>query len=399
MRKLTLLTLAAAACAAVFTSALGSVTSTISPGPWDLFKGSTKVSAGHPNLDACEGAARALNKAAGYTCRNSVKVSVVVAVDPPPAPIDHSHGPVIDESKIMAPVAGSRDLRIKATAELPTALNDFGAFRAECGVSHMAKDDPIVYPGQPGASHLHTFFGNTGANASSTAASLASSGNSTCRGGIANRTAYWVPTMCEITDPLKPCVPVKPRSAVFYYKTGYNGIKPAQINPLPDGLRMVAGDAANTGPNGRFRWKCIGDAEASKLVGQAIQNCPVGAELYMEVFFPQCWNGKDLDSPDHKSHMAYPVKGACPANWLAVPEITFEIRYTVAEPNQPLRWRLASDKYEPVIASGTTTAGRSAHGDWFDGWKPEIKRTWTARCDRASMDCHSHLLGDGREVY
>ena len=37
----------------------------------------------------------------------------------------------------------------------------------------MAFDDPIVYPREPGKSHLHTFFGNTGANAFSTAASIA----------------------------------------------------------------------------------------------------------------------------------------------------------------------------------------------------------------------------------
>ena len=31
--------------------------------------------------------------------------------------------------------------------------------------SHTASDDPIVYPGQPGQSHLHEFFGNTDVDA------------------------------------------------------------------------------------------------------------------------------------------------------------------------------------------------------------------------------------------
>src|SRR5919201_4749448 len=31
----------------------------------------------------------------------------------------------------------------------------------KCGFSHDAPDDPIVHPGQPGASHLHSFIGNT----------------------------------------------------------------------------------------------------------------------------------------------------------------------------------------------------------------------------------------------
>src|SRR4051812_19414717 len=29
----------------------------------------------------------------------------------------------------------------------------------ECPYSHSAKDDPIKFPGRPGASHLHDFFG------------------------------------------------------------------------------------------------------------------------------------------------------------------------------------------------------------------------------------------------
>lgn len=41
--------------------------------------------------------------------------------------------------------------------------------------------------------------------------------------------------------------------------------------------------------------------------------CPYG--LRTQVFFPSCWDGKNLDSPDHKSHMAYPSlsdSGNCP---------------------------------------------------------------------------------------
>ena len=40
-----------------------------------------------------------------------------------------------------------------------------GAFRFVCTAGQVLKDDPIVYPGQPGASHIHQFYGNTSANA------------------------------------------------------------------------------------------------------------------------------------------------------------------------------------------------------------------------------------------
>ncbi len=34
-------------------------------------------------------------------------------------------------------------------------------FVVECAYDHAAPDDPIVAPGEPGASHLHVFFGHT----------------------------------------------------------------------------------------------------------------------------------------------------------------------------------------------------------------------------------------------
>ncbi len=42
-------------------------------------------------------------------------------------------------------------------------------------------------------------------------------------------------------------------------------------------------------------------------------NCKDGIRL--EIMFPSCWNGKDVDSTDHKSHLAYPNlvgDGQCP---------------------------------------------------------------------------------------
>jgi hypothetical protein len=46
------------------------------------------------------------------------------------------------------------------------------SFIIDCKSSHSAPDDPIVYPGVPGAAHLHEFFGNTSTNASSTYATM-----------------------------------------------------------------------------------------------------------------------------------------------------------------------------------------------------------------------------------
>jgi hypothetical protein len=69
-------------------------------------------------------------------------------------------------------------------------------FRTVCGApSHYLRDDPVLYPGMPGMSHLHAFFGNTLTNAWSTYRSLRTTGRSNCGGDVFNRTAYWPPAV------------------------------------------------------------------------------------------------------------------------------------------------------------------------------------------------------------
>jgi hypothetical protein len=281
---------------------------------------------------------------------------------------------------------GVPDLLVRPTKERATA-SDVGAFRTSCALSHMNNDDAIVFPGKPGAAHLHAYFGNTGANAFSTAHSLKNTGNSTCRGGIANRSAYWVPAVIDESGK-----PVKPENAQIYYKTGYGGIKPSQVQVFPEGLRMIAGDMNTATPTQEHAfWSCETYAGHPK----AIPDCPRGEAVIMVVMFPQCWNGVDLDSTDHKRHMAYPVNGSCPASHpKAIPEVSFQIRYKVPEGTRSSEWRLSSDGY-----GRDKPGGYSAHGDWFEGWKREIAETFVKNCDQASMDCRSSLLGDGREIY
>ena len=299
------------------------------------------------------------------------------------------HGPTIDRARLPAPARGASDERIKPTNDEP-APSTHGEFRTVCGYSHMAFDDPLVFPREPGKSHLHVFFGNTGTNAFSTAASIAGSGSSTCRGGIANRSAYWVPATIDT----RTGTPVTPAIANMYYKTGYNGIGADQVRPFPKGLRMIAGDATNTSTKGPWRFVCVGGGADGKE-RREIPDCPVGSQLNEMVFFPQCWDGRNVDSPDHKSHMSYPVNRRCPdSHPVAIPEITFNIQYDVREPGISRFWRLASDMYP-----SDQPAGRSMHGDWFDGWAPAVKEAWVKGCNQAARDCHSHLLGDGRQIY
>ncbi len=309
------------------------------------------------------------------------------AAEPAPATSTGSTGRsglAANTTQFPAGSAGASGTRMSATSEQPAGSDGTGNFRTACDYSHMAFDDPIVFPNQPGRSHLHAFFGNTGTDAASTSDSVAKTGNSTCRGGTLNRSAYWVPAMID-TNSGKP---VTPALSVFYYKTGYNGVRAADVKPLPAGLRMIAGDPTNRSATGHFRFYCFNNGTKS----QTFPNCPVGDELVTEIWFPQCWDGVHLDSPDHKSHMAYP-SGGCPASHpVALPEITFNIHYLVTEANQTAKWRLSSDTYDGP-------PGYSSHGDWMNGWDRPVMEGWVHDCLNAAVDCHAHLLGNGMQIF
>jgi hypothetical protein len=299
----------------------------------------------------------------------------------------------VDPSKIPPPETGTSALKVAPTDVAVAPGGGHGAFRIVCTYSHMSFDDPIVFSGQPGRSHLHTFFGNTGTNANSTAESIRDTGNSTCRGGIANRSSYWVPTLIDTRDD----TPIKPDTFIAYYKTGQ--LLPALVQPLPAGLRIVAGDPYASGPHPKVlssRWQCVGGPnKENDLYGASIGNCDVGAHLNQEVFFPQCWDGVNLDSPDHRSHMSYRVGSECPKTHpVVLPQITFNVSYTVREKDAPLRWRLSSDTYDK-----SQPGGYSSHGDWFNGWKSDISDAFVRNCLEAAMDCHANLLGDGRKLF
>lgn len=300
----------------------------------------------------------------------------------------------VNTAKIPAPAVGASTDKFGAQQFPPFSNDGTGDFRTACAWSHMSNNDPIVYPGQPGRSHLHTFAGNTGTNADSNATTIATTGNSTCRGGTLNRTAYWFPTMIDTLDG----TPIAPDSIGVYYKSDYDGVKPSQINPMPAGLRMIAGNpAASTfgpwwGPT-RFTCLPLTPAGSQGWTSELRLDCPIGSSLQQTVSFPQCWDGLNLDSPDHRSHMTYSVVGVgCPATHpIALPKVTLNVIYAVTTATP--RWRLSSDAYDHTLP-----AGASSHADWFNGWKPDIMQTWATKCVQAGKDCASHMLGDGRTM-
>jgi hypothetical protein len=312
---------------------------------------------------------------------NKLAPPLTVPASPPP-------GVAFDPRKIPPGSPGSGARRVVRTGEMPTPSADGdGIFRTVCLYSHMNTDDPLTAPGKPGTTYLHMYWGNTGVDAGSTAASVAGTGNSTCRGGTVDRSAYWLPALIDT----KTSAPLAPELVHVYFESGYTGVRPEQVQPMPAGLRMVAGDPGATARQEHAGWLCWQvDKQAA---GTIPRSCPAGGWVALELYFPQCWNGRDLDSPDHHSHLAYATPGrGCPATHpVALPQISYHVLYPVSASTDTSGWRLASDTYP-----ATVPGGYAVQGGWVNGWSADIVNTWIPGCVRISATCGSHMLGDGR---
>ena len=236
-----------------------------------------------------------------------------------------------------------------------------GNFVVDCGFTHRLGDDPIVSPGAPGVAHDHSFFGNETTDAFSTPSTLVA-GPTLCH-RRQDRSAYWVPTM------LLNGRPVMPLGAAVYYRRGTF----ADVEVPPNGLRMIAGDQRATAPQvaEHVFWNC-------EALGESTTEVPVCPEdprysLRLHVDFPECWDGVNLDSPDHVSHVAYATTGECPASHpVPIPSLRLVVRFPVAGVQ-----RLA-------LSSGSIYSG---HADVIVAWRGKQLKRLVRRCLNGRHQC------------
>ena len=363
------------------------------------------------------------DSAAAATTDTSSNTSATVVTTPtaPPPP---------GAAVIAASVAGEADIADNfdtsswlEPGEAPHASPDpVGAFRFTCMAGQLAKDDPIVYPGQPGKSHLHQFFGNTGTNANSTYQSLRTSGGSTCTRSTdtsPQRSAYWMPAMLDGVGNA-----VKPDWVNTYYKRRPASdpncavtSDPSVIGKcveMPNGLRFILGyNMANgvggpTDKNSTDYWMmgfdCMNRDVGNQVSYTGVQHtiadilatgkCPVGSWLRAFVTFPTCWDGKNLDVADHRSHVAWGTPQGCPGDHpYNIPEIAIQAFFTTDANFLAGKWHLSSDEMMPG-----TVAGSTLHMDYWEAWSRSMKDLWNTNCIDGHLTCSNGNVGDGREI-
>ena len=267
---------------------------------------------------------------------------------------------------------------LPAEGQAPSVIaKGSGAFHVDCSFSHRRPDDPIVFFRGPGASHMHDFFGARTTKHNSTPKTIQKGGTSCVRTGSpdrdVDRSGYWAPTLYVGRTA------VRPSKASVYYRSGIRDV--GGIRAFPKGLRMIAGDAAG-GPqlvNGQpvFAFTCTKRTLAAGTPTRAPLCSDEGLGLTMS--FPDCWNGVQRDSPDHKSHMAYStsppgsqVRTCPPSHPQVMPILRLKVHYPTS----------GGEAVRLSVGDLSQT-----HADFMNGWDQRKLAQLVAGCLKADRYC------------
>ncbi|MGQ0716540.1 MAG: DUF1996 domain-containing protein, partial [Pseudonocardiales bacterium] len=157
----------------------------------------------------------------------------------------------------------------------------------------------------------------------------------------------------------------------------FRGNPTSKVTAMPDDLTTIMGDAkavTNGDANARAAWTCTGfeDRTTTKY-----PLCPQGSQLVRILDFPSCWDGQNLDSANHRDHIAFPQQdGSCSGGTVTIPQLRITLTY-----DQPADRNFALDSFPDQRHNPATD-----HAD-FMAIMPETLLTQMADCINTGQTC------------
>ncbi|MFJ5262543.1 DUF1996 domain-containing protein [Streptomyces sp. NPDC088387] len=278
-----------------------------------------------------------------------------------------------------------------------------GTFTTSCGVNANGlfnSDNVIVAPGVTnGAHHFHDYVGNQSNDAFASDDDLANAETSCVDQG--DKSTYFWPVVrlqngTQEQDAQSPGGGVEGNAGEIVtpkeVTLTFTGSPQGEVTAMPRLLRIITGDAkafVNGPNNANASWSCTGFED--RQLKDKYPLCPSGSDVVRTFDFQSCWDGSNIDSANHRTHVAFAdAAGNCPAGFKAIPQLVQRIVYDVDAPSlndggktTPL---FALDSFPEQLHKPVTD-----HGDFINVFDEDLMSEMVD-CINGGRDCGP---GDG----
>ncbi|KIO27670.1 carbohydrate-binding module family 1 protein, partial [Tulasnella calospora MUT 4182] len=275
------------------------------------------------------------------------------------------------------------------------ALQANALLRFPCAQLTVTRSDPLISPGKVSA-HLHQVVGGNSFDfgmPNNTDYLQSQSTCSTCS-IKENKSNYWSPTLYfqspkngtfkRVAQRPGPLTGSPNAGMVVYY------IQIGTVTSFPKNFRMIAGDpflrsySDQVDDSRSITFRCLQDDSSGNgpdTHGMPTTKCAGG--IRSQINFPTCWDGKNIDTPNHKDHVRYATGSSfgnfgtgCPSTHpVTIPLLFFETVWDT----KPFDNEWVNGQSPFVWSMGDPT-GYGYHADYMMGWPEDVLKRAMAQC-------------------